>query len=194
MFAVNLGDMTDLGLALEYEAFASHIENINKPLFSVIGNHDTIGNGKAIYQKLFGAYDYYIDLNGLRFIFFNNNSLDFYSEGINLDWLRQTVQESVGPVLIFQHVNPLNSEYFNPEQQRKIQEILDPQKVLAVFHGHNHSFQTYEVNGVLIQQVARVEGGQYSEIQIANNSLNITNCSKGGRCETIHRSFGNILE
>lgn len=194
MFAINLGDMTDLGLALEYEAFASHIEEINKPLFSIIGNHDTLGNGKAIFQKLFGAYNYYIDINGLRFIFFNNNALDFYSEGIDLNWLHQAVQDSVGPVLIFQHVNPLNPEYFTQDQQRKIHEILDPQKVLAVFHGHLHSFKTYEVNGVLIQQVARVEGGQYSEVQITSNSLNITNCSKGGRCEAVRRPYGNILE
>lgn len=194
LLAINLGDMTDLGLALEYEAFASHVENINKPLFSVIGNHDTIGNGKAIFQKLFGAYNYYFDLNGVRFIFFNNNALDFFVEGINLDWLEQTVQDSFGPVMIFQHVNPLNSEYFTPNQQAKIKKILNPEKVLAVFHGHHHSFQTYEINGVLIQQVARVEGNQYSEVQVTSNLLTITNCSQGGRCEKIHRSFGDILE
>lgn len=194
MFAVNLGDMTDLGLAIEYEAFASQVSKLKKPLFSVIGNHDAIGSGKAIYQKLFGAYDYYFDLNGVRFIYFNNNSLDFYSEGIDLDWLQRTVSQSPYPVLIFQHVDPLNEQYFSPAQKQQILEILDPEKVIALFHGHNHKFRSYEISGVLIQQVARVQGDQYSKIQIGEGLLKINNCQIGGSCETVLRTYGNILQ
>lgn len=198
-FVVNLGDMTDLGLAIEYEAFASHIENLRKPLFSVIGNHDTIGNGKAIYQNIFGAYNYTYDLGGVRFVYFNNNALDFFKEGIDLNWLEQTVQSSPYPVIIFQHVDPLNAEYFTAAQREQILRILNPEKVMAVFHGHNHKFRTYEVNDVLIQQVARVQRVQFSQVQIEKSGgqyqLTIENCQlQGGSCEIISRTYGDILK
>lgn len=193
-FVVNLGDMTDLGLAIEYEAFISQVKNLRKPLFSVIGNHDTIGSGKAIYQKLFGAFNYYYDFNGIRFVYFNNNALDFYAEGIDLDWLQRTVENSVHPVVLFQHVDPLNAEYFTLGQQQQILSILDPEKVLAVFHGHNHKFRTYEINDVLIQQVARAQKDQFTNVHNTSSTLEISNCSHGGPCETFLRPYGNLLK
>lgn len=192
-FVVNLGDMTDLGLAMEYDAFMYFMSSLSKPWFSIIGNHDAIGNGKNIFKRLFGQYNDVFELNGVRYVLFNNNQLDFQKEGIELDWLEQTVLDSHLPVVIFQHINPFNNEYFNEKQLEQIRRILDSGQVIALFHGHTHKFNTSKYKNVLIQEVARVQREQYAEVKIDANTVRIKKC-KGEACEEVIHNYNAILE
>ncbi|MFP5518788.1 MAG: metallophosphoesterase family protein [Bdellovibrionia bacterium] len=192
-FVVNLGDMTDLGLAVEFDGFLNFMTSLNKPWFTVIGNHDAIGNGKNIYKRLFGSFNYFIDHGGYRFVFFNNNALDFQSEGVDFVWLEQTIKNTTAPVILFQHINPFNKNYFSKAQLETIQNILSAKNLVAVFHGHQHVFNTSYYGHVLIQQVARVEGENYSELQLNNTGLTLFNC-KGDRCEKVVHDFDLTLQ
>lgn len=188
-FVVNLGDVTDLGMAVEYDAFLHSIKPLKKPLFSIIGNHDTVGKGKAIYRKIFGAYNYAFDYAGLRWVFFNNNRLDFLNEGVDLTWLEKQVLSSPYPVLIFQHVNPFNNEYFDAAYLQRFTDLLETDKVRAVFFGHIHVNTTSFYKNTLIQSFARVEGEQYHRITADPENLKIENC-RGGSCESKNYYFG----
>lgn len=188
-FVINLGDMTDLGLAVEYDAFLYSISPLKKPLFSVIGNHDSVGSGKSIYRRIFGSSNYAFDYSGVRWIFFNNNRLDFIKEGIDLNWLELQVQQSPYPVLIFQHVNPFNIEYFDQAYLERFKSILDTGKVNAVFFGHIHVNTTTFYKKTLLQSFARVQGEQYHHLIVEPEKIKVENC-QGGRCESQSYYFG----
>lgn len=192
-FVMNLGDMTDLGLAAEFDAFMYFMNSLTKPWFSVIGNHDAIGNGKNIFKRLFGPLNDHFEINGIRYILFNNNNLDFYTEGIDLDWLERTVNESALPVVLFQHVNPFNEEYFSKQQLEQIRRILNSGQVIALFHGHTHKFNTSKYKNVLIQEVGRVQREQYAQVKIDSNTVRVNKC-KGDNCEEIIHNYNAVLE
>ena len=187
-FVMNLGDMTDLGLAFEYDVFLQMMSGLNKAWFSLIGNHDAIGNGKQIYKRHFGEYNNYFDHGGIRFVMFNNNRLDFLSEGIDWDWLEQVVNQSAHPVILFQHVNPWNKDYFDEASVLRLQKILDTNKVSVLFHGHQHKFSNQMYKNTLLQQVARTEKEQYALVSIVDGQIQILNC-QGGSCEKISHTL-----
>jgi len=181
-FTVHLGDMTELGLAIEYEAAASLLSRLQKPWLTVIGNHDAVGNGRNIYRRVFGTENQVFDSHGFRFIIFNNNQLEYMDTGLSWAWLRSQITNSPMPVILFQHANPFNTDNFNSYQIQEIQSILRLPRLRAVFHGHLHSFQQSFFHSVLIQQIGRTEGQNYAIVNLKKNEVAIQKC-EGDSCE-----------
>ncbi len=173
-FVVHLGDMTELGLAIEYHASLEFLTKINKPLFTVIGNHDTIGSGKNIYRRHFGEYNYFFDYKNFRFVFFNNNYLDFYDTGIDIHWLKSTIEQSDKPVILFQHVDPFNADYFKGSTAEQLNVIYKNSNLKAIFHGHLHRYVTSSYNHVLVQQIDRTENISFAEVMINQHKIDLT--------------------
>lgn len=65
-FVVHAGDVSDYGLAQEYEWNARALSGLRVPGFVVIGNHDAISNGKAVYRDLYGPFDFFLPLRSLQ--------------------------------------------------------------------------------------------------------------------------------
>lgn len=187
-FTVHLGDMTDLGMAVEYDAVTSLMNRLSKPWLSVIGNHDAIGNGRHIYRKIFGPYNQSFELGNFKFIIFNNNKLDFYSEGVELQALKNEISQSTKPVVLFQHADPFNADNFNQSDLALIQEIINEPNLVAVFHGHLHHFSRKFYGKTVVQQIHRTEEEAYGLVELNNDSM-IINLCKGGRCEESRISF-----
>lgn len=181
-FSVHLGDLTEMGMAWEFNLAHSIISKFNSPIITVIGNHDTIGQGKLIYKKHFGNFDHFFDYAGFRFVFFNNNRIDFLPVETDFNWLKQTVENSTLPILLFQHVDPWNKFYFNETQISDFQNILDSQKIKAIFHGHLHVFKSELRGSTTIQQIARVENEQYAFLDLFSDKMILYRCQKGS-CE-----------
>ena len=57
-FVLVLGDITDFGLAAEFEWVCKALSALDVPRFYVIGNHDSISFGKEIFRENFAPYDY----------------------------------------------------------------------------------------------------------------------------------------
>lgn len=51
----NLGDFTNQGSNMEYDHFAKSYEEIRSPKFTVIGNHDALGAGLFLFDKMLVA-------------------------------------------------------------------------------------------------------------------------------------------
>lgn len=175
-FAIHLGDMTDIGHSIEYYAFLSIIENLKTPLFTVIGNHDTIGHGKNIYKYHFGDFNYFVDYKSVRFVFFNNNQLDFLnSGGIDFNWLEKTVDTSPYPVFLFQHIDPFNNDYFSEDQKNHFKQIVNKPQVASIYHGHLHVDKELIYNNKLIHQIERIENQTYTQLVIDTKNRRFKN-------------------
>ncbi len=125
-FIVNGGDITDLGLPKEFVWFRNIMSSSGFPYVTVIGNHDTLGNGKQTYNYLFGATNYSFDVAGVHFLMLNTNALDYdYSEPIpDFDFIYEdadkvaryngvNVDEPITHTVAVMHSRPLDGEFNN---------------------------------------------------------------------------------
>lgn len=188
-FVVHTGDFTNQGLNFEYDIYLSLMGALHKPYFTLIGNHDTVTKGKLLYRRLIGPYNTSFELRGYKFIFFNNNRLDFYSEGLDWDWLAREVRSSTLPVVLFHHVNPDNTGYFTPEERKLYWSIIEDSPVRLIMNGHEHVFETEVRSGVIRRQTARIEGLNWSRVTLKESDIDIEEC-RGEECRhEIHQSF-----
>jgi len=95
-FVVAAGDLTDLGLVSEFEWTHDELARLDVPYLTVIGNHDALNNGARIYRDLYGPLDYSFAVGGVKFIFFNSNTLEFDGEAPSRPWLEQQLADLQG--------------------------------------------------------------------------------------------------
>ena len=53
-FIIHGGDYTEFGMKKEYEWAVDILSKLDIPYVGLIGNHDVIGNGDQVFNKLFG--------------------------------------------------------------------------------------------------------------------------------------------
>ncbi|MBC7397069.1 MAG: metallophosphoesterase, partial [Bdellovibrionales bacterium] len=83
-FVMILGDLTDQGLESQYQFTCKNLSKFEKPFISVIGNHDSLSNGKLLWTQYFGdaskgfdGYNYSFSYLGTKFIAYNDNGFEF---------------------------------------------------------------------------------------------------------------------
>lgn len=179
-FVANLGDFTNQGSNMEYDHFAKSYEEIRSPKFTVIGNHDALGAGLFLFDKMFGRYDYYFESSSHRFIFFNSNNWETPLKFQSL-WLRDTVSASAKPVIIFSHISLVDPERFSNADGEIFKTVLSNPKVRLAVHGHNHTYRTYAVSSTWIVQAPRIEGFGWIMLEIQGNDLSVSLPKTGHR-------------
>ncbi len=178
-FVIHLGDFTDTAYALEFDLFIDTIKDLNMPFFMTIGNHDSLGYGMKLFERHFGSDNYAFVYKGLKFIVTNNVMEN--KGGPAYEWIENEIAVSSVPVFLFQHIPPMNNEVFNPERLERNMKILRDPKVKAVFHGHDHHFDTHYLETKLVQEVGRTEGRHYATVRLSNGIITISACYRG-RC------------
>lgn len=140
-FVVVCGDLSDQGLQKEYTYFYDQAKQLNKPILTVIGNHDYLANAEDIYASMFGPNNYTLDYHGFRFIFFDNV---FWEKNAtpDFDWLNAQASSAVAsdkkPVLI-SHIPFFGDQYDSSSKERHL-EIVRSTKMPLSIHGHQHTY------------------------------------------------------
>ncbi len=120
-FVMHSGDVTHLSLAAEFGLAKEMLSDIRTPrIFTVPGEHDTIGDGGTLYRKFFGAGTlgdgwFSFDVQGVHFIsLVNTTSVDALGRlgADQLDFVRRDVAglSSDTPIVLFSHI-PLYAMY-----------------------------------------------------------------------------------
>jgi predicted phosphodiesterase len=173
-FAVNLGDLTDLGKPEEFTAAKQITDSLRCPLYSVLGNHDNFqSDGKRAWKSYAGrdsaTYDF--DYRGFHFIVIDC-TLNPYSppyvdcNNVLRTWVAQNLAaNSDKPTIVFSHFNmwqrPWNAmfdttlhyaEYRGMPELRQILE--DAGNVVAVINGHVHANRVEQHNGIYYVDIA----------------------------------------
>lgn len=173
-FSLIMGDLTDRGLMREWNWLTSVISRFDKPVLTVVGNHDGIGRGQDIYSELFGNYNYSFIYRDIKFVAWNNNVYEWGAP--DLDWLEKQI-ESHDRVVVFSH-QPPHSDTLTSSQRARWKEIRHSPNLIASIHGHTHTF-SYHIEKdteVPIYIAERVKDNHFGLIRIEEDGVKFFNC------------------
>jgi 3',5'-cyclic AMP phosphodiesterase CpdA len=150
-FAVITGDLTHHGEPAAYHALGAALDRLPFPAHLMIGNHDS----REAFRTAFpdtptadGFVQYGLDTPAGRLLLMDTHTpAGHYGElcGTRLAWLRDQLEGSSGPVLLFLHHNPLllsvpSMEPYTIREREQLWAVLEPHRarVRHIFFGHLH--------------------------------------------------------
>lgn len=114
-FVFVAGDISDFGLTREFRWVHQRLQQLRVPYLTVIGNHDEVGNGRAIYQAMYGPLNYTFRLRGTKFICLDTNGREYGFGGKvpDIGWLRQELADTAGTrqAVVISHVPPMDEDF-----------------------------------------------------------------------------------
>ena len=133
------GDLTDQGLLGEFEWFARTMGGLTVPWLAVIGNHDHLGNGRLVYEAMFGPRNFTMDLPGHRFIFFDDTVWESDMPP-DLAWLDKALADAGERIpIVVAHIPPFTDQLEGVYEEPLRQRLADAGVPLFI-HGHLHRY------------------------------------------------------
>lgn len=180
-FALVLGDMTDKGLAMEFEWACKALAALDVPRFYVIGNHDSISFGKEIFSEYFAPFNFAFSFKDVKFILYNDNAFEF--PGVP-DYTFLANEAAVQPAEVrrltlgVSHVPPV-TDVHTEEEATILRQFLFEHNFNLTLHGHIHQFVYWlDEFGSPHHITARVEDGRYGMLFVATDGqFSLQNCA-----------------
>ncbi len=151
-FVVATGDITEKGLNEEIETASSVLNELNKPLFIIPGNHDTkwSESGCTKFAEIWDDNKFIHETNSTIFIGMNSGITmkggggHFTPEDIS--WLKDELSQidTTLEIIFFSH-HPLNEDIDN---WFEVSNLLRDHNIKAVLNGHGHNNKISEFNGI----------------------------------------------
>ncbi len=147
-FVIHAGDLTDWGLRGEFEHQRDLFERLRFPYVVLLGNHDCIATGAAVFRKVFGEPDFAFTAGSVRFVCLNTNALEYDYVGVpNFGFVEAELAAypaGCDRTVAVMHASPA-SEQLGGEPARRLHDLLCRFPALQVcVHGHGHSYEVSE--------------------------------------------------
>lgn len=168
-FVMNGGDMTDFGLAREYEWVEKLMDDLRVPHVSIVGNHDLLGNGKDIFKEMYGELNFSFIVGHTKIICLNTNALEFdYSEPVP-DYhfmeaeLKDTLDREYYQTIVTMHAHPFGEQFDNNTAHLFQYFVRLYKNILFCTHAHTHqySINDYFDDGILYHCCASAKKRNY---------------------------------
>lgn len=149
-FAINNGDLVHHGYKKEYIHYLKIIKTFDKPLLSVIGNHEILKqNGGTNYKKLFGKKNFAFSYANSYFIVLDSSTKTIKKK--QLQWLRKElkISQKFTNIFVFTHVplyDPRYGKYAHGhsfkslKKAKKLNDLFDKYNVTMLFCSHIHFY------------------------------------------------------
>jgi len=140
-FVIHGGDITLSSLHKEFTWFNEIIAKLNKPFFTVIGNHDRLSNGKEIYEKSFGPTNYTFTFRGCKFVMFDNIIWENKNKDPEFDWFKENLVNDgdYNHVIPVSHIPPWGDQY-NYGNEAIFNQMMVEKDIKLSIHGHTHTY------------------------------------------------------
>jgi 3',5'-cyclic AMP phosphodiesterase CpdA len=166
---VQLGDLTDLGTLDEFRTMHSVLDGLHAPWLVVVGNHDLLGNGRRIFERMFGDRNLAFTWARTRIVLFDSNSREYGFDGTvpDLGWLATQLAPSPDHdrVLLLSHVPPTSGD-FDPALVGPYLEVVRAAGPALSLHAHLHRLELLEVEGVRAAVADRMDGRTYLLVRL----------------------------
>jgi len=149
-FALNNGDLVPDGYKKEFSNYLNIIRKSNKPLLSIIGNHEIPWyDGESNYEHVFGKTHFAFSYGNSYFIVLDSSDKKIDKE--QKQWLIKElkISQNFTNRFVFTHVplyDPRYGEYAKGhsfkslKKAKKLNDILDKYKVTMLFCSHIHFY------------------------------------------------------
>jgi len=177
-FVILNGDISDFGLLLEFDGIYKLYSKLRVPFIGVIGNHDLVANGRAVYERMFGQLNFTFNYAGIKFVCHDTNGreYDFNGSTPNLTWLKSNLKLDAGisNFVAISHVPPTDAD-FDPKLVVPYENLLNQTPgLLASIHSHRHSkLEFYYKDGVGIPFIITnaIVNRAYTLVEIKNGQI-----------------------
>lgn len=141
-FVMHGGDISDFGMGREFDWVHKIMRKLDMPYLALIGNHDLLGNGLDVYEKMYGELDFSFVVGQMKFVCVNTNALEFdYSHSVpDFLFLRGEIRDTRPheQTIVAMHANPFG-EQFNNNVADIFQDYIKRLKNLRFcMHAHAH--------------------------------------------------------
>ncbi len=141
-FVVVPGDLTDQGLIGEFVWFARTMQELTVPWIALIGNHDHLGNGRSIYESMFGPRNVVMDVAGYRFILFDDTVWESDMPP-DMVWLQAALNGAGERIpIVITHIPPFTDQMVGVHEE-PFRTMVAVAEVPLVLHGHLHRFKDF---------------------------------------------------
>lgn len=176
LFLIHAGDFTDLGILSEFCRTKDILTELTIPYVTVIGNHDYWVNGKQIYKKMFGDFNYSFAFFDYKFIFLDANIWANGGEPPDFDWLENELSDHDFYNLVFMivHIPPFHVQW-SEEIENRYKQLMVENNVGLSIHGHLHSYWYGEKynDGVEYLVVDNAGDRNYCIVSVDSVSFNV---------------------
>ncbi len=166
-FIIHGGDQADFGMKKEYEWCYELMCRLRAPFVTLIGNHDIIGNGHRIYQRLYGDDNFAFIAGDVKFVCLNTNAIEYdYSHPVpDFTFIKNELNDSASytKTVVVMHAPPGN-EQFNNNVKDVFQEYIKHFPALQFcLHAHIHHVTVREPfdDGILYYSCANMAKRNY---------------------------------
>ena len=154
-FVLHCGDVTDTGLAEEYDLYQQAVPAaLRGRIRHVPGNHDVRWDptAKGLYRARFGAAPYSFDAGGVHFTGFDPTQPLLepgHCGAAGLQWLADDLSRLAAgtPVLLFQHF-PVGGDHDYVDDQAALLELIASHDVRGIVAGHVHRETVMRLDGL----------------------------------------------
>lgn len=175
-FAIVSGDLTETGLARDWEQFAETVKLFDIPVYKGLGNHEVkwSHHGKSALQTYVNQKPHYsFDCEGLHFVGLDSTvwlqhhgQIDKHS----IEWLTRDLAKagSRTPSVLFYHHCP----GYQPSESELLRAIR-PYNVRLILVGHGHKYKVWKRNGLEFQECqAAMMSGAYRIFEVSDTHIN----------------------
>jgi hypothetical protein len=159
------------------EWVADVFEGLSIPYIGVIGNHDLTGNGRDVFQNVFGDLNYSFVYKGVKFICMNTNSREVNFNGTvpDINWLDTQVksQPGINQFVAISHIAPYSVDFDSKLEQRFVSGLASTGSCLASLHAHDHSpkYEAPYENGIPFITTGGILKRNFTIITIVDEEL-----------------------
>ena len=167
-FVLHTGDMADFGMKAEFERQRDLLNDLRVPYVCIIGNHDCLATGEAVFHRIFGAFNFALTTGNVRFVCLNTNALEFdHTESVpNFEFLENELAQfpaAAEKTVVAMHAKPYSEQFDNGVAkifQRYLRQFPGLQFCV---NGHGHNFAIDDVfgDGVLYYECDNVAKKTY---------------------------------
>lgn len=140
-FVLLAGDISDFGLLEEFELINEKFTTLNKPYIGVIGNHDVLGKGDEVFERMFGPLNFSFTYQGVKFVLHNTNSKEYNTGNVpDMNWIRSQLvkSDSAQYFIMVSHVPPFSDDFDKALEGEYATTLEETPSLLVSLHGHIH--------------------------------------------------------
>ncbi|MBX0291800.1 metallophosphoesterase [Hymenobacter sp. HSC-4F20] len=146
-FLIVAGDISDFGFGREMRWVDDQLRKLKVPYVTVIGNHDSVGNGRKAYEEIFGPLNYSFTYADTKFIMTDTNGREYNFDGKipNMSWVSSELQDaSTRRHVIISHVPPQDEDFDPAVREAYITALRNDPRLAFEMNGHRHDFSIGE--------------------------------------------------